>query len=717
MAMIVMVSTTQMLFHVQSAKIPVAHNLLMLFLLNINIIFLLVILVLVGRNLVKLYSESKRKVFGSRFQTRLVFSFVTFTLIPSILLFIVASGLITNAIDNWFSDTVEKSLKDSLEVAETLYRSSEEAVSVQASKFAQLIKDKRMLAEKNRIYLKNSVNRHLKEFGVEQIIVYDADFKELARDVAPGIKPRKPKRIDAKGMDRLEKGETITNIQMTAGSSRVFSMAPIIASGKDNRRLAGTVFLADSIDKPVVAKINTITKTFEDYKQLKLQKFPIKAVYEVTLLLVALIILFAAVWYGLYLAKDITVPISKLAEATQRVTSGDLSVRLEAKTVDEIGFLINSFNRMTEELETSRSKLESSHKELVATNLELDRRRQYIETIFAKIATGVISIDNRGRITMFNPAAKSILKTKVREPLGKYYDDVFDPVHLEPIRAIMREMGQTQKESLEREVKVVIDDVQLTLLVHITTLRDAGGRFLGLAVVFDDLTAMLNAQKTSAWRDIAQHIAHEIKNPLTPIQLNTDRLIRQFEVDRENFNRIFKDSTKQIIKEVDVISTLVDEFRRFAQLPEAKPELTSLNTIISDVVGMYKDLKQDIRIKTDMDSSIGPVRLDPEQMHRVFRNLIENAIDAVGEKGTIEIKSSLDSEKKRILIEIIDNGSGIDAKNMDKVFLPYFSTKTKGSGLGLAIVNRIVADHEGHIRVKNRSPQGTIMAIDLPAEA
>ncbi|GMT41852.1 MAG: PAS domain-containing sensor histidine kinase [bacterium] len=706
------VSTTQLLFQGPRANIPIANNLLILFLLNINILLLMVMVVLVGRNLVKLYMERHGRVFGSRFQTRLILSFVMLTLIPSVLLFIVASGLITNSVDNWFSETVENSLKDSLEVAEKLYQQSEQAVSEKADRIAELIKEKRMLEPENSIYLKNTLKRYMRRSGVETGVVFDTNFNEIVH-IGEKLKDAGlPQSFDDELIKRLESGEIISETQMLGRNSLVVSLAPITTM---SGRFSGALLLVDSIDRSLVEKVNAITTTFDEYKQLKLQRFPIKAVYEVTLLLMTLIILFAAIWYGFYLAKDITVPINELAEATQKVTEGDLTVRLVERSDNEIGFLIRSFNRMTEELGTSRFRLESSHTELVKINLELDQRRKYIETILAKIATGVISIDNRGRITTCNPAANSILKIKDPEPLGKYYEDVFDPVQLEPIRQMLREMGRKEKDSIETETHLSIDGVQLTLIVHTSTLMDAGRHFLGVVVVFDDLTNVINAQKTSAWREIAQHIAHEIKNPLTPIRLNTERLRRMYLQDKATFRKIFDNSTGIIIEEVEVLKNLVDEFSRFGQLPEAKPTQVSLHTIINDVVNLYRGSKPDVLITTSFDPSIGLVRLDKEQMHRAFRNLVENAVDAVGTQGAITIRTSHDDSGKRVLIEIIDDGPGIDVKNHDKIFLPYFSTKKKGTGLGLAIVNRIVADHEGQIRVKNRSPHGTVMAMELPA--
>ncbi|MBI3794950.1 MAG: HAMP domain-containing protein [Nitrospinae bacterium] len=573
-------------------------NMSLFVLLNLNIILLLLMGLIVGRNLVKLSLARHSQVAGAKFQTKLVLSFLGLTLIPSALLFVVASGLITNSIDNWANQTVEKSLRESMEVIQSSYSKEEKSGHVE-----------------------------------------------------PGLAEKK---------DR-------------------------------------------------------ITRTYKEYEQLKNKRFPIKAMYEITLLLVTLVVLFGSIWFGLYFAKEITVPIKNLMDATQKVAEGDLSVRLEEKSRDEIGVLTRSFNRMTEELGSSRQKLEQSHTELVEMNLELDRRRKYIETILAHIAAGVVSIDGRGRLSTCNPSAVTILSIKDPNPLGKYYEDVLDPTHMEVIRELLREMGKTGKDYIKRETPVFVEGARRTLLIHISSLKDSEETFIGMVAVFEDITAIINAEKTSAWRDIARYMAHEIKNPLTPIRLNAERLRKNHATDKEAFERNFEPCTEIIIQEVEVLRTLVDEFSRFGQLPVASPEMSDLNAIIDGVVKMYDGIRPAVAINTEYDQLMGKLELDKEQMHRVFRNIIENAMDAVGDAGTIEIRTVSDPTNKRAMVEIADNGPGIDPADLGKIFMPYFSTKQKGTGLGLAIVNRIIADHNGHIVVRNRQQGGTAISIDLPA--
>ncbi|MEE8483859.1 MAG: ATP-binding protein [Nitrospinota bacterium] len=711
LAVFTIYTTSQILFKGTSGQIPLADNILVLFLLNINILLLLLMAILAGRNLVKLYFERQSKAFGAGFQTKLILSFLAFTLIPSTLLFIVASGLLTNSIDNWVSAPVEKSLRDSLEIADMFYQRAEKNVGEKAFKLAKLLGERETALRRDDAELTEIVLSKYYEYEVGAMAVFGSRFNVVEQVSKNNSIKNILANIGSEFKKRLLTGEIITETSKFENDTLVVSMAPII---DDMGNLKGAVVLANPIDRILVEKITSITKTFDSYKQLKLQKFPIKAVYEVTLLLITLVILFAAIWYGFYLARDITVPIYSLLEATEKVAEGDLSVRVAEKSSDEIGYLMRSFNRMTGELESSREKLQSGHKELQETNLELDRRRKYIETILAKITTGVISIDHRGRITTCNQAAISILKLKDAEPFGKYYEEAFEAEHLDYIRKTLREMGKSEKDSIEKELQFTIDGQRRTLLIHTSSLKDPRGHFMGVAVVFDDLTDIISAQKTSAWREVAQHIAHEIKNPLTPIRLNAERLVKKFKQDPESFEKIFEKSTNVIIHEVDVLKGLVDEFSRFAQLPEAHPKMVSLHNIINDVVQLYKDLHPAITFKTSFDPSIGDAMLDSEQMYRAFRNLIENAIDAVDTRGAIEIRTFRETEQKRIHIDIIDDGPGINAKDFDKVFLPYFSTKKKGAGLGLAIVNRIVADHEGRISVKNNEPHGTVMAIELP---
>lgn len=688
------------------------NNLNLFFLLNLNILLLLVMALLVGRNMVKLFMERQEKALKANFRTKLILAFLGLTLIPTVLLFVVASGLITNSIENWSNITVERSLRDSLDVARNYYSQHEKRITAEAQGLAALVQKQQMLLGANRTYLANALPKKIGELNAAGGAVYGADFALRTKYTAIGDEGYIPLTLDGSYAAKMAARAPFTEKQRTAQGAYVVALAPVL--GADGAA-EGAVLLAEPIEPWLFEKIETITRASEEYQQIQTRKLPIKMMYEVTLGIVTLVVIFGSIWFGYYLARDITTPIQKLVDATQKVAEGDLSVRVEETSRDEIGFLVRSFNRMTEELDTSRQTLDANHREMIDVNAELDRRRRHIETILSTIAAGVISIDHRGHITTCNPSATAILHLDVADPRGKYYEEIFSTTQLDPIRSIVREMGKSRKENIKQETQLTVDGVTRTLLVHISTLKDQYGAFMGMVVVFEDLTAIINAEKTAAWRDIAQHLAHEIKNPLTPIKLNTERLRRNYETDRVAFDRNFDSATRVIIHEVDVLVGLVDSFSRFGQLPVAKPEMHPLHRLIEEAAQMFRGMKQDVVLRTDLDPSIHDVRLDREQMHRVFRNLVENAVNAVDVGGAVEIKTRRVNGGNRILIEVRDTGPGVDPANLDKIFLPYFSTKKKGTGLGLAIVNRIIADHQGTITAKNVKPHGFLISIEIPA--
>ena len=414
------------------------------------------------------------------------------------------------------------------------------------------------------------------------------------------------------------------------------------------------------------------------------------------------------------MARGITVPIQLLAEGTRRISEGDLNFKLGISAQDEIGVLVDSFNRMTEKLNDSQSNVEKANQDLKITNIELEQRRQYIATILDNIGAGVVSIDKRGRITTFNKAAADILTVSAQEVSGSRYKNVFDKSHLAVIRKIIREMTSKNKESAEDQVEIKLNESSLILLIKAHVLKNPGQKYLGIVIVFEDLTAMIQTQKIAAWKEVAQGIAHEIKNPLTPIQLNTQRLKKKYYEDKKSFNKIFEESIDIISQEVEGMKDLVNEFLRFARMPTPSLKPNSLHEIIDNVYTLYKNNNKNITIKKNYDPSITQANIDAEQFRRIFINFFENSIDALEDNGKIEISTKIDFTANKILIRFSDNGAGIPNTDRDKLFLPHFTTKKRGAGLGLAIVNRIVADHGGTITVKNNRPHGTIFEIQIP---
>jgi len=711
--LLLLIVLTSVEVYIQQSHVstPIASNIAVLLLVNINIILLSVLVLIVGKNLVKLYLDRKWKIIGARFRTKLVLSFAVLTFVPSFLLFLVASGLLTNSINNWFNQQIENSLKGSLDVAEGYYAGSGKNILLYANMLNELFLEKNMVSKENLQYLKNTVLKKRVDYKVDGILIFDSNLNLVAESIET---PLKEKILNEKLTPLLQKalsGEDVSEIILIDNKNLVVGVSPI----KSSQNIAGITVVSWFISKDMVNKIGNIVNAFEEYKQLKLLKYPIKLSYEITLLLITLLILFSAIWFGFYLAKGITVPIKELAEATKLVAEGNLDFKITAKANDEIGMLVESFNQMTSDLKEGKLAIEKANEELKETNIELEQRKGYMETVLENIATGVISVDSHGRVSTINEAASKILNIQAKKVKGEPYKKAFDASYLDPVRAMIKVMNEARRESANGQIQIIVSGRLITLLVNVTALKNTEGKYLGMVIVFDDLTELIKAQKTAAWREVARGIAHEIKNPLTPIQLNTQRLKKKFKEGSSDFTEVFDESTDVIIQEVEGLKKLVDEFSKFARMPEPNPKPYKLHRIIDDTLSLYKDIRKGIKFLINYDSKIDIINVDHEQFKRVFINLIENSIDAVNGNGIIEIDTSLTKDSKTVRIEVKDNGIGIPDENKDKLFLPYFSTKKKGSGLGLAIANRIVVDHSGIIRIEDNQPRGAKFIIELPA--
>ena len=718
--LLLLIVLTSVEVYIQQSHVstPIASNIAVLLLVNINIILLSVLVLIVGKNLVKLYLDRKWKIIGARFRTKLVLSFAVLTFVPSFLLFLVASGLLTNSINNWFNQQIENSLKGSLDVAEGYYAGSGKNILLYANMLNELFLEKNMVSKENLQYLKNTVLKKRVDYKVDGILIFDSNLNLVAESIET---PLKEKILNEKLTPLLQKalsGEDVSEIILIDNKNLVVGVSPIKSSQQSaisSQNIAGITVVSWFISKDMVNKIGNIVNAFEEYKQLKLLKYPIKLSYEITLLLITLLILFSAIWFGFYLAKGITVPIKELAEATKSVAEGNLDFKITAKANDEIGMLVESFNQMTSDLKEGKLAIEKANEELKETNIELEQRKGYMETVLENIATGVISVDSHGKVSTINEAASKILNIQAKKVKGKSYKKTFDASYLDPVRAMIKGMNEAGKESESGQIQIMVSGRLITLLVNAAALKNTEGKYLGMVIVFDDLTELIKAQKTAAWREVARGIAHEIKNPLTPIQLNTQRLKKKFKEGSSDFTEVFDESTNVIIQEVEGLKTLVDEFSKFARMPEPNPKPYKLHRIIDDTLALYKDIRKGIKFLTSYDPKIDIIKADHEQLKRVFINLIENSIDAVNGNGIIEINTSLTKNSKTVRIEVKDNGIGIPDENKDKLFLPYFSTKKKGSGLGLAIANRIVVDHDGIIRIEDNQPRGAKFIIELPA--
>jgi two-component system, NtrC family, nitrogen regulation sensor histidine kinase NtrY len=401
-------------------------------------------------------------------------------------------------------------------------------------------------------------------------------------------------------------------------------------------------------------------------------------------------------------------------DGTRAVAAGDLAVRVETESTDELRELVDSFNTMTNDLRMSKSSLEAVNQSLRRSNVESEQRRTYIETVLETIATGVIATNPEGRITTFNRSAEMILQSSADAVKGRSYDDAFKEFGLESLAKDLRRLIDQNGDTIERELSTQIGGFATTLRFSIALLRGHQRQFMGAVLVFDDLSELLKAQKLAAWQEVARRIAHEIKNPLTPILLATERLRKKFTQDPDEFSSIFDESTRIVMNEVNTLKTMVDEFSKFAKMPAPSPHLYDLHALLNEVVFLYRSAHKDLDITTQFADGLPPLMLDPAQIKQVFMNLFENAISAMNGRGRLWIATHYAPGQPTVQIRIDDEGTGIAPEDLNKLFLPYFSKRRGGTGLGLAIVHRIITDHNGQISVRPNRPKGTTITITLP---
>jgi two-component system, NtrC family, nitrogen regulation sensor histidine kinase NtrY len=512
----------------------------------------------------------------------------------------------------------------------------------------------------------------------------------------------------------LEEGSDNHEIQSSAFGDLVSVMVPVF-SRTESKAVVGLIVLDKFIPEPFVNRLKAIASGVEEYKQFKMLKNPIKISHLITLSIVTLLIVFSSVWFGFYLSKGITVPIQELAEGTKRIASGDYDVFIDLGAEDEIGVLVNSFNRMTLDLKNSKKQVEAANEELRKSNIELEQRRMYMEIVLANVAAGVISVDGDGRVLTLNKSAEKIFHVQAESVIGRHYGEVVGRDNLGVINDYFQDRSLLRKGFLQRQIRLTLEDRILSLLVFLNVLRDDRGRYLGLVAVFEDLTEVEKTQRLAAWREVAQRIAHEVKNPLTPIQLSAQRLKKRYgRLLTQEDGKVFDECTNMIVDQVEALKALVNEFSSYARMPALNPAPNNLKQIIEESVSLYRETRKGVTISFHDSADLPLMKVDRDQMKRVMINLLDNALDAIDGKGEIEIGLFHDKEEERVRIEVADNGKGIPPEHKTRVFEPDFSTKKHGTGLGLAIVSSIISEHEGSIRVQDNLPRGTRFSIELP---
>ena len=677
-----------------------------------NVTMLLALGFFLVRNVVKLVVERRRALPFARFRAKLVALLLGLTLVPSLLVLGVGSQVVLTAVDRWFNAPMEEVLSSASRIASDYYGERQRVVSDEASRLARALGA--LDLERDVEAVRRLVAPDVTGGRVALVQVYRIADGAAALPVIDVASPALPPGPLRSGGDRLaarvaESGRLEFEPLPAERGAQLLRVAEAIR-GRDGR-LKGVVLASDILTGEMAERARRMTKAYEDYSQLRVLKQPIAAVYLSFFVMVTLIILGGTTWMGLYLAKRITRPVQMLSAAAREIGAGRLEQRIEHQADDEFGHMVESFNAMAADLSARQRRLERASHDLEQRHQEVERRHRSVETILERIATGVISIDMAGAVGRVNSAASRLLGL-APGVAGRPAAQVLGG-DLAPILRVLDDAARARSESVAQEISLTRDGRELTLAVAATRVYGAGG-FEGTVLVVDDVTPLIRAQKVAAWREVARRLAHEIKNPLTPIQLSAERLQRKLGEAGAPHEALVGECTSTIIAEVEALKGLVDEFSQFARMPAPKAVPSSLNQAVSDALTLYRGLLPGVAIDLALEAGLPPVRLDAEQIKRVLINLVDNAVEAMQRQGRIVVETVHDPVHKVARIVVADDGPGIPPGDRDRLFLPYYSTKGRGSGLGLAIVRRIVAEHGGNIEVSDNSPRGTRFTIELP---
>jgi nitrogen fixation/metabolism regulation signal transduction histidine kinase len=638
------------------------------------------------RSLVKLTRERRTLQLGSRIKSRLFFYFALVSLMPIIAMAVFSYLFLNRALDRWFTQIPEDVVLEAKKIQE---RSN-------LDQFARFEMTARMLAStlSDGPVAQQDLDQVVSSGQLTFALILDANNDVLESSSVPaGIRESPEFRI-------LESGNA-ADPTLRDGLGIEIAIAPlpggrILAIGADHRGSDGVNRMFES--------------ALVEFDRLKQQQVMVRQIGFLTLGVLTFLLIFASSWTAFYIARGLTVPIKALAEGAERIAKGELGHRVDVLAEDELALLVRTFNEMSGRLEANAA--------------EITERRRYIETVLLSLPTGVISLDGENRITTINPAAKSILRLESGDFGGFNLDKILEQEDRQVVETLMaraRRIGHASDNSKFASPDSFGSD---GLPVAITaTALPAGG---GVVLVIEDLSELIAAQRASAWQEVARRMAHEIKNPLTPIQLSAERIARRFaaqpaivapgnSISDDGNARVVAEGTNTILREVLSLKSMVDEFSRFARLPSVRLELWDLNEVIRESAALYQG-RDEVVIELDLANDLPAAMIDDEQLKRVFVNLIDNAIEAPGESPkTVEIVSRWDAGRDLIFVDLSDDGEGIDLSDQPKLFQPYFSTKGRGTGLGLAIVHRIVTDHNGKIRAVPNEPRGARFIIEIPA--
>lgn len=705
------------------------ETLLLYALTSLNFLAFVTVLFILMRHVLKLVQERRVGRPGSKFKTRMVGYAIGLSLLPALLLFFFAFGLLNRSIDRWFGEPARQINNDAKTLEESYFSKEEIELAGMGRAMARSLQ----LASRSDYdspAFKEEVEQEIREHNLMLVRLVISGkrttFGGLTDQSRPVVKAAL-REAEQKGTESLE--PFTSRYENQDPRAIYFIAATRVADAPDDGRL---LIIAREFPPELTRLSVSIDDQHRSFHNLAGKIKRIKTIYVLLLGAVTLLLIFTSNWLALYVARRITVPIQALAEATDRVARGDFSRPVEVTAEDELATLVNSFNQMSGQISENRERLEHAAEDLRRINQALDNRRRYIETVLESLSTGVISTDEKTGMATINRAALSMLGLETRPEIGTPIDKIVGEQGTS-LAALCRRARRSEIAQSEIEFKRQ-DGSALQTATTAIALRNSEGKIDGLVIVIEDLTDLIQAERAAAWGEVARRMAHEIKNPLTPIQLSAERIMRNYNREAVNdssrFDKVVTEGTTTIVREVAALQRMVEEFSRFARLPEARPVEASLNEVISDSVALYTERLDGIGIECKLSDELPSFRLDPEQIKRVMINLIDNAIESMVSNGTngngsngnagahqkkivIETRFLKESEMVRLIVS--DTGHGIKPADRGKLFLPKFSTRDRGTGLGLAIVSHIVADHKGRIWVEDNRPRGARFVIELPA--
>ncbi len=687
-------------------------------------LLLVVLLVLLCRNVLKLYADGKNRLLGSRIRTRLLSGALILSFAPTLFMFLFSYLLMNRSIDRWFSQPVAQLREDSTRVALELSQYAAENARAEAESLASSVTLERSLDQKDILSALGVVRSHRITLSGGFVIIYNDDEPVVEYGVPHAAAAEHPELrpwMDDADATRPVEGETLPAFVMAAAHR---TDQPILNLGGVDYILGAAatpssslVVVALPMPAGLARTVGTIRSGAESYWQLFRGRNRIRRTYFLLMLLLTILTLFASSWLALYLAKQVTRPAETLADAMEQISAGHYGHRVTVGAAEELGEVIHSFNAMASDLEQSRALAESSTAQLSSVNRTLADRRRELELILDTIPSGVATLDGRLAVVLSNRAMLDLLDletgaTDIEHAMTDLPLDVaFPPAISEEVRRLLRRSQRMRIAGSEIDFATASGSRRLSVTLAVL---DQPQR--GYVLVLEDVTEVLRAQRQAAWKEVAQRVAHEIKNPLTPISLSAERIRRHIEKPTPETATVIRHCSDVILSSVGTVRTLVDQFGALAQFPVSSPTPLDLNSVIDAALLVFAGRMDDIRVERRYAADLPLVMADKDALRRALANLIDNAAEAMQGSLHRQLTVITGENPGRTMAEIIvaDTGPGVTSDMRERLFLPYFSTKQRGTGLGLAIAAKIVQEHHGTIRVEENKPAGARFIIELP---